>query len=94
VDEKRACQTVTRPTSLRRSAAVPAATVRPGRADAAGELRRMEEAGNARREREKLAGRTEDSHKSFKAVRLHNAQGTLPQQSALFYSGKIRGDGV
>ena len=41
---------------------------RLGLEDAAEELRRMEEAENARREQEKLAGKTKDSQKLFKAV--------------------------
>jgi len=36
--------------------------------DAAEELRRMEEAEAARREQEKLAGKSQDSQKLFKAV--------------------------
>jgi len=39
-----------------------------GLEDAAEELRRMEEAESARREQEKLAGKTKDSQKLFKAV--------------------------
>lgn len=39
-----------------------------GPEDAAEELRRMEEAEAARREQEKLAGKTKDSQKTFKAV--------------------------
>ncbi len=39
-----------------------------GLEDAAEELRRMEEAEAARREQEKLAGKTKDSQKLFKAV--------------------------
>ena len=39
-----------------------------GLEDAAEELHRMEEAENARREQEKLAGKANDSQKLFKAV--------------------------
>ena len=39
-----------------------------GLEDAAEELRRMEEAENARREQEKLAGKTPSSQKMFKAI--------------------------
>ena len=39
-----------------------------GLEDAAEELHRMEEAENARREQEKLAGKSQDSQKLFKAV--------------------------
>ena len=39
-----------------------------GLEDAAEELRRMEEAEAARREQEKLAGKTKDAQKQFKAV--------------------------
>ena len=39
-----------------------------GLEDAAEELHRMEEAENARREQEKLAGKTKDAQKLFKAV--------------------------
>ena len=66
-----------------------------GLEDAAEELHRMEEAEAARREQEKLAGKTKDSQKLFKKSFNHkNPQGTLPQQSAVFFSGKFRGDGV
>ena len=39
-----------------------------GLEDAAGELRRMEEAENARREQEKLAGKEQPTQKLFRAV--------------------------
>ena len=59
-----------------------------GLEDAAEELRRMEEAESARREQEKLAGKEQPTRTYLEQFNPENPQGTLPQQSAVFYLEK------
>ena len=66
-----------------------------GLEDAAEELRRMEEAEAARREQEKLVRKEQPMQKLFRAVHPQKtSKAHCELQSAVFYSGKICGDGV
>ena len=65
-----------------------------GQEDAAEELRRMKEAEAARREQEKPPARRRMLKNCSNPINHKVSKALCELQSAVFYSGKIRGDGV